>query len=163
MFVKSIPDAVKADGTIVKYEVGKGYNLVTGTWYIESSLPDPSTLSIHCLWDAAIVLTSVKYHSSNVPAFKSISQPYTDNAAGVDAALNAAPTTGLWIPKTLAAAPDVVGAGATSSTAGFAVTGGAAGGGVITLANNADRRGRTEVVVGATGGFYRQYTHGKQA
>jgi hypothetical protein len=163
MFSKQgIPDAVKSDGTIAKYEVGKGYTLTAGTWYIDASVPDASAVSIHVQWDAVIVATSIKYHSSNAPAYKSISQPYTDSAAAVDVDNKAAPVTGGWIPKTLATAPDVQGAGASSTTAAIAVLGGAAGGGMIDLATNGARRGRIEWVL-TTGGVARQFVHGKQA
>lgn len=162
MFRKSIPNvAVKSDGTTVDYEIGKGYSLGVGTWYVDASMPDPSTLSIHCMWDTNLIATSIKYQSSNAPAYKSLSQPYTDNAAAADITAFAAPGGG-WVSRTLAAAPDVVGTGATSSTAGFVLAGGGAGGGIISLANNGDGRGRIEIVV-TTPGFYRQYTHGKQA
>lgn len=162
MFSKAIPNqAVKSDGTLVDYEPGKGYSLAAGTWYVDASMPDPAVVSIHCMWDTNLIATSIKYQSSNAPAYKSLSQPYTDNAAAADVD-NKAAATGGWISKTLPAAPDVVGTGATSSTAGFVLAGGGAGGGIIELVNYGGRRGRVEIVVTAPG-FYRQYTHGKQA
>lgn len=163
MFRKAIPNAaVKSDGvTLVDYVPGVGYALGVGTWYVDASMPDPSTVTIHCMWDTNLIATSIKYQSSNAPAFKSISQPYTDNAAPPDVTAFAAPGSG-WISRTLAAAPDVAGTGATSSTAGFVLAGGGAGGGIISLPNNGDGRGRIEIVV-TTPGIYRQYVHGKQA
>ena len=161
MFSKqSIPDAVKSDGTLAKYELGKGYTLSAGTWYIDASVPDANVVSIHVSWDAVLVATSIKYHSSNMPAYKSTGQPYTDSSNGIDVAGNALPTVGLWIPKTLPTAPDVV--GGTSSVTGVVVAGGTAGGALFELVTNGARRGRTEWVV-TTAGSVRQYIHGKQA
>ena len=161
MFSKSsIPDAIKTDGTVVKYVVGAGYTLTAGTWYIDASVPDASAVSIHVSWDTNLVATSIKYQSSNMPAFKNLSHPYTGSDGGIDVGNNVLAAAGNWIPKTLASAPDVV--GGTSSTAGFVVAGGTAGGGLIDLATNGARRGRTEWVV-TTGGVVRQYLHGKQA
>ena len=163
MFSKqSIPDAVRSDGLIAKYEVGKGYTLSAGTWYIDASVPDASAVAIHVLWDAALVATSIKYHSSNAATYKSVSQPYTDSSAASDVAGNSPTTAGGWIPKTLAAAPDVQGAGASATTTAIAVLGGAAGGGLLELVTNGARRGRTEWVI-TTGGVARQFVHGKQA
>lgn len=160
MDVKSIPDAVKSDGTKVPYVVGVGYTLGAGTWYIDASLADASTATIHCSWDATAVITSINYQRSNMPAFKSVSRPYTDADQAVDVALNASDATGLWLTKTFAVAPDVI--GGTASTTALSTVGGTAGAGEFELVNNGDRRGRTKWVI-ATGGVVRQHMHGKQA
>lgn len=163
MFVKSLPLAVKSDGTKVPYEVGFGYNLGVGTWYIDASMPDPGAVSIHCAWDANLVATSINYESSNMPAYKSASAPYTDSSGAADVAINTADTTGLWITENPSTAyVPIVGAGATVTNMTIAVAGGAAGGAMFNISNVNHRRGRTKLVV-TTAGYYRQHTHGKQA
>jgi len=154
------PDAVKSDGTKVPYEPGKGYNLGVGTYYIDCSVPDAQTINVHCTWDTVLVATSIKYQTSGLPAFASLSQPYSDNAAAADITIRAATGTGTWVTRTFAVAPD--GAGGTFTTTSMAVAGGTAGGGLFVAPNNADRRSRTEIIT-TTGGFLRQHTHGKMA
>lgn len=149
-------------GVVVPYEIGKGYNLLASTtYYIDASLPDASIMSIHCTWDGNIILTSLNYESSNMPAFASQSDPYSDNSGVADVANNATDAAGLWLPWNPSTAYiPIVGGTVTSAT--IAVAGGAAGGCVFEL-TQADRRGRTKIVVGTTGGYFRQHMHGKQA
>ena len=162
MFVKSIPQAVKSDGTKIPYEIGKGYNLSIGTWYIDAGLPDAAWISIHCAWDFNLAASSLNYESSNLPAFASLSDPYADSSGAVDVALNASDMAGAWIPWN-PSTPYIPtdGAGVTVTNATVAIAGGAQGGATFNIIN-ADRRGRTKIVV-TTGGYFRQHTHGKNA
>ena len=163
MFVKSIPSAVKSDGTKVPYEQGQGYNLGIGTYYVDVGIPDADHVSVHCTWDANLVATSLAYESSNLPAYKSESAPYTDSSAAVDVSIYAADTAGLWLTENPSTAyVPIVGAGATVSNMTIAITGGAAGGAMLDLANVGHRRDRMKVVT-TTGGYFRCHAHGKQA
>lgn len=162
MFVKSIPNAVSSGGTKVPYEPGKGYNLAANTtYYIDASVPDAGKISIHCTWDNAIVITSLAYESSNMPAYASVSDPYTDSSGAADVSNITADTAGLWLTQNPSTAyVPVVGGTVTNAT--VAVSGGTAGGAMFEISQS-DRRGRTKVAVGSTGGYLRQHTHGKQA
>lgn len=154
------PHAISSTGTIVRYEIGKGYNLPAGTWYIDATLPDAANISIHCTWDANVAITSLNYESSNMPAFASLSDPYSDNSAPADVSNNTSDSTGLWLPQNPSTAYIPI-VGGTVTNATIAVAGGTAGGAMLELTQS-DRRGRTKLVV-TNQGYFRQHMHGKQA
>src|SRR6185312_1923875 len=159
MFVKSIPSAVKSDGTKIAYEPGLGYKLTAGLWYIDVSLPDPVNESVHVTWDAVLAGT-VSYQDSNLPAYKSESAPYTDSSAPVDVAINDA-TSGNWMPQNLTTGSVATTAGATVTTGVLTIAGGTAGGARFDIVDAA-RRGRIATNI-STGGYLRVHAHGKQA
>lgn len=152
--------AIKSDGTTkVPYEIGKGYNLGIGTWFIDVSLPDPVNLAIHVTWDANLAGT-VNYQDSNLPAFESESAPYTDSSGGTDVSLVDA-TSGNWLPQNMTTGSITTTTGATVSTNTLTIAGGTAGGARFDVVDAA-RRGRMQLVLSA-GGYFRNHAHGKQA
>lgn len=153
-------DAISSTGTLVPYELGKGYNLPAGTWYVDCTAADSVNISVHCAWDANIVITSLNYESSNMPAYASASDPYADGSGAVDVANNTTDAAGLWIPQNPSTAYIPI-LGGTVTNATVAVAGGTAGGCSFELTQS-DRRGRMRLVV-TTLGYYRQHHHGKQA
>jgi hypothetical protein len=101
MYSKVIPDAIKSDGTKFPYETGKGYDLPAGTYFVDASLPDARDVGVHVWWDAVIAGT-VNYQDSNLPAFKSLTNPYTDNSGAADVSNRDAATgatLGVWLPQ----------------------------------------------------------------
>ena len=162
MFVKSIPNAVKSDGTLVPNEIGKGYSLGIGTYYIDVGIPDADHVSVHCTWDANIVFTSLAYQSSNLPAYASESAPYTDSSGAVDVSIYEADTGGVWLTENPSTAyVPIVGTGVTVTDMTVAATGGA-GGAMFEFAAATSRRARMKIVT-TTGGYFRCHAHGKQA
>lgn len=157
MFVKSVLNIVKSDGSKIPYENGKGWKLAAGTYYVDVSLPDAPRSIIHMSWDAALAAT-INYQGSNMPAYQSESQPYTDNAAAADVALTDT-TAGNWITEDPSTAYVPVVTGVTVSNMTLTVAGTNAGGARFDV-TNAYRRARIKVVAG-TGGFFRCHAHGK--
>lgn len=159
MFVKATPQAVKSDGTLVSYEIGKGYKLAAGTYYVDVSLPDAARSIVHMTWDAALAGT-INYQGSNLPAYKSESAPQTDSSGGVDVSLFDS-TAGNWITEDPSAAYVPVVTGVTVSNQTLTLAGSTAGGTRFDV-TNAYRRARIKIVA-STGGFFRCHAHGKQA
>lgn len=160
MFVKATPNAVKSDGTLVPYEIGKGYKLAAATYYIDVSIPDAPHVSVHCSWDATIVASSLNYQSSNLPAYKSESAPYTDSSGGVDVSLFDS-TAGNWLTEDPSTAYVPI-SGGTVTNMTIAIAGSTAGGALLDIANANHRRARMKIVV-TTAGYFRCHAHGKQA
>ena len=161
MIVKHPTVAYKSDGTTVPYEVGKGFNLGIGTYYIDVGLPDASTLSVHVSWDAALVATSLNYQDSNLPAFKSETQPYADKDAGNDVTIYDG-TAGNWVTQDASTAYIPAGTGFTVTNMTIAIAGGTANGTILNIGNSGARRGRMKITT-TTGGYFRCHAHGKQA
>lgn len=159
MFVKSIPQAVKSDGTLVPYEIGKGYKLAAGTYYVDVSLPDAARSIVHMTWDTALAGT-INYQGSNLPVYKSESAPQTDSSGGGDIALSDG-TAGNWITEDPTSAYVPVVTGVTVSNQTLTVAGSTAGGTRFDV-TNAYRRARIKIVV-TTAGFFRCHAHGKGA
>jgi len=153
----SRPPAVKSDGTKVQYVPGKGYTLTAGTWSIDVSQPDPINVAVHVTWDSALTGT-VNYQDSNLPAFASLSAPYTDSSASTDVALNDA-TAGNWVPNNSPTITSTTGGTAAGGT--LTIAGGTAGGARFDI-TGAARRGRMQLVL-SVGGAFRCHDHGKQA
>jgi hypothetical protein len=164
MFTKQIPVAVDSTGALrVSYEIGLGYKLAAGTWYIDCSMPDAVNAAVHCSWDSTIVISALNIQTSGMPAYKSLSAPFTDSSGAVDVSGFAADTTGLWLKQdpSTAYVPITPGAGTVTNMT-VAIAGGTAGGCEFDIGNLASRRCRTKLVV-TTGGYFRQHTHGKMA
>lgn len=108
------------------------------TYYCELRAADDPWTSIQWKWDNTIVITSVNYHSSNIPPYEpSIAVPpgFYDalrvwNADALDG----------WAPET--------------SMPALAVPGGTKGNQMVHVADNCGLRLRATVVVGATGGNF---------
>lgn len=161
MIVKEPQFALKSDGTTrVPYEPGLGFKLGVGTWYVDVSMPDASTFSVHCTWDATLAATSINYQGTNLPAYKSGIAPTTDSDAGVDVSLVDA-TAGNWVAPAGTVDVTASATGYTTTGSTVAVAGTNAGGVVFTL-NEFTRRGRIKIVV-TTAGYFRCHPHGKQA
>jgi len=161
MFVKSPLIAVKSDGTKVPYEIGSGFKLDVGTYYVDVGIPDADHVSVHVTWDATIVATSVNYQTSNLPAYKSESAPYTDSSGSADVSLVDS-TAGNWLTEDPSSAYVPVTTGGTVTNMTLAIAGGTAGGAMFEIANANSRRARMKIVT-TTGGFIRVHPHGKQA
>jgi|SRR3954466_400998 len=161
MFTKSIPDAVKSDGSRVPYEPGKGYKLAAGTYYVDCSMPDAVNASTHVSWDATLIATSINIQTTGMPGYASASAPFTDNSAPADVTNITVDTAGLWLTQnpTTAYVPCI---GGTVTNMTIAVGGGTAGACEFDLGNYASRRCRTKLVI-TTGGYLRLHTHGKMA
>ena len=160
MIIKQPSQAMKSDGTLVPLELGKGFNLATGTWYIDVSMSDAKAFSIHCTWDATFACSSMQYQGSNLPAYKGAPGSNTDKDAGADVALNDA-TAGNWIVPDPNATYVATGTGITVTGTSAAVATANAGGTMFAL-NDYSRRGRLAIVV-TTAGYLRCDVHGKQA
>lgn len=134
---------------------GAGVTLANGITYMFPFGGAESPLeSIHCKWDAAIIITSITIEDCNFPK-------RADGAGGVDVADDDT-TAGSWIDEDPSTAfVGTVGAGTTVVNGVVGVPGGAAGGCMFHLGNFGARRGRIKVVVGATGGLLRVWGHGK--
>ncbi len=159
MFIKFNANAVKSDGSLVPYEVGKGYKLGVGTYYVDVGIPDAARSIIHMAWDAALAAT-VTYQGSNLPAYQSESAPMTDSSGAVDVSLFDA-VAGNWITEdpTTAYVPVVTGVTVTNQT--LTVAGTNAGGTRFDV-TNAYRRSRIKISA-TVGGFFRCHAHGKGA
>lgn len=163
MYSKVIPDAVKSDGTKVPYETGKGYTFGVGTFFVDVSLPDARDVAVHVTWDA-VVAGTVNYQDSNLPAFKSLTNPYSDNSGAADVSnrdLATGATLGVWLPQNVVTGSITTTAGAAVASSTLTIAGGTAGGAKFEIVD-ALRRGRMQLVIG-TGGVVRIHTHGKQA
>lgn len=159
VFSKFPTIALKADGTKVPYEPGKGFKLAsTGNWYIDISIPDVSQISVHYAWDASLAATSVNVQDSNLPDFKAFSATTHDPDPGVDIALNDE-VAGNWITEDPSTAYVPSGSGYTVTNSTIAVTGGTANGTILNFGNMSSRRRRVKVVV-TTAGFFRCSAHG---
>ena len=159
MFTKYPSNAVKADGTKIPYEPGKGFNIPsTGNWYFDVSIPDVSTMSIHFAWDANLVATSLNFQDSNFPDFKHVSTMNHDPDAGVDISINNE-TAGNWITQDPSSAYVPSGAGYTITNNTIAILGGTATGTMMQIGNIATRRRRIKLVV-TTVGVFRVHAHG---
>ena len=122
--------------------------LVNGTTYYYGIGGDASMIkSLHILGlDAALIITAATIEFSNLP----------------DVALNST-TAGEWVQDNGATTNSgAVGAGWTWTAKTLAVAGGALGGAFLNIADNAMRRCRLKVVVGATGGRIRVRSHGAE-
>ncbi len=159
MFVKSVLNIVKSDGTKIPYESGKGWKLVAGTYYVDVSLPDPVGLTVQMTWDQSLAAT-INYQGSNMPAYASLSAPETDSSAPVDVSLFDG-TAGNWITEDSSAVYIPVVPGLTVANMTLTVAGNATGGTRYDL-NNSYRRGRIRAIV-STGGYFRCHPHGKGA
>jgi hypothetical protein len=103
---------------------------------------DAEMVSAHLVYDAAIILTSVTVETCDFPP--EMVTDYADGATGTA-------TAGYWIDEDPSTA--FVGTrGGTVTNGVLAVAGGAQGGARWNVADNAARRTRLRVVVGATGG-----------
>jgi hypothetical protein len=136
-----------ADATLT----GRGvYTLASGTTYFYMLGPscDASYIHAHLQGDAALILTSVTVE---------------DCDADEDEVTNINDTSGAWLPTPPAIIESAAeGAGWTQTTDVLAVTGGAVGGASWNIANQAARRMRLKVVVGATGGEARLSSWAKE-
>lgn len=123
-------------------------NLASGTtYYFPVGAPGCLITSIHAIWDAAIVITALTVEDCNVG----------------DANPLVAGRAALWIQENPTGAyVAVTGAGVTATNLSVAATGGAIGGAMIHLGNMGSRKVRVKVVVGATGGKFELYPHGKE-
>jgi hypothetical protein len=157
MIPKGFVNAVKSDGTLVPYEIGKGYKLGVAVYYFDVSFPDAARSIVHMAWDAALTGT-VTYQGSNLPAYKSESAPYTDSSGGVDVSLFDA-TAGNWITEdpTTAYVPVVTGVTVANQT--LTIAGSNAGGTRFDVVNGY-RRARIRVNA-TTGGFFRCHANAK--
>ena len=148
--------ALKADGTTVPSEPGKGCKLPsTGNWYFDVSVPDGATASVHLIWDAALAAT-INLQDTNAPQFKRPS----DADSGTDVALNDE-TAGNWMTEDASTAyVPVIGTG--NSVANMTITAGGthAGAAMYSLGNLGTRRQRIMVAV-TTAGTIRVLAHGK--
>jgi hypothetical protein len=122
-------------------------NLVNGTtYYFPVGAPGCLVTAIHAIWDAALIITALTVEDCNVAN----SDPTVAGRAG------------LWIQENPTGAyVAVTGAGVTATNLSVAATGGAIGGAMIHLGNLGSRLVRIKVVVGATGGKFELYPHGK--
>jgi hypothetical protein len=145
---------VKSDGTRLDHSTGidpgiAGYTLVHDTTYYYDLGPlvkEATHQSVHCKWDASIILTSISIEDSNLP----------------DVSLTSA-TAGDWIHEDPTNAY-VAAVGGTATKATVAVAGGSAGGCVFHLHGmglSESARCRLKVVVAGTGGVLRVATAGK--
>lgn len=124
-------------------------NLANGTtYYFPVGGAGVLINSIHILWDAAIIITSITIEDSNITDISGT----TVGAAGEWITEN--PTTGTYVATE--------GAGVTVTGSSVAVAGGAAGGCIYHLGNMATRRVRVAVVVAGTGGKLQIFPHGRE-
>lgn len=159
MFTKYPTFAVKADGTKIPYEPGKGFQIPsTGNWYFDVSIPDVANTSIHFAWDANLAASSLNYQDSNLPDFKHPSAMNHDPDGGVDVALNNE-VAGNWITQDPSTSYIPSGSGYTITNNTIAVTGGTAGGTMMQIGNVSTRRRRIKLVV-TTIGLFRCHAHG---
>lgn len=147
--------AMKSDGTKIPLELGKGYNLANGTWYIDVSSPDGRVEGIHMRWDSSFVASAINFEDTCFPAFTAPDQ------ATADVSLNdadAGSTLGNWVKEDPSSGVYIpTGTGYTVTNMTIAVTGGTANGTMINLGNYGGRRGRLRIVV-TTPGFIRVAT-----
>lgn len=140
---------IKSDGTLAVEATGRGkYTLTSGTtYYAIIGGPDAFTLSAHVQWDASIIITSVTVEDCNF---------------GMSDASDYSSTAGDWIDEDPTTAfVGLVGAGASHTNGVVAVTGGAAGGAMLHVADTGSIRTRLKIVVGGTGGVIRIAASGK--
>lgn len=159
MITKQPQVAVKSDGSTIPYEIGLGFKLGIGTYYVDVSFPDTAVSSVHCTWDSALVATSLNYQESNLPAFKSLTQPMADKDSAVDVSLYDG-TAGNWITLDPSTAYVPAGTGITVTNMTVAIAGGTANGTIFDLSGACGRRGRMKIVT-TTGGYFRCHPHGK--
>lgn len=137
--------AVKSDGSLPKPTEAGQTLASSSTYYYDLMGNDAPLSSVHALWDASIVITSMEIEDTNCP----------------EVAL-ASTTAGQWITEDPSDAYVAVeGAGVTATNATVAATGGAIGGAMWHLGNDGALKKRLKVVVGATGGVMRVQTHYK--
>ena len=158
MITKSVDGliALKADGTKVPAEPGKGFNLPsTGNWYVDVSVPDGPTESIHLIWNAALAAT-INLQDTNAPQFKRPS----DADSGTDVALNDE-TAGNWMTEDPSSAVVPI-TGTDNSVTNMTITAGGthAGGAILNVGNLGTRRQRIKIAV-TTIGVIRVIAHGK--
>ena len=157
MIVKDPQFAMDSSGNKIPYELGKGFKLGIGTYYIDASVPDSPSMSVHCTWDSSVVATSLKFQGSNLPATKG--HPVnTDVDSGTDIALNDA-TAGNWVDPNPNTTNVTSGTGITVTGTTVAIAGGTANGTIFSLYDYC-RRGRIAITT-TTGGYFRCNPHGK--
>ncbi len=145
---------IKSDGVVQTEsatEFGRGsFTLaLSTTYYYPIGGTDCPVQSVHCHWDASIVITSITVEDCNMPPAE-----VSDYVAS---------TGGLWIDEDPTTAfVGTKGAGVTPTNGVVAVTGGALGGCMFHIADTGARRTRLAVVVGATGGEMRVAAWGKE-
>lgn len=149
--------AIKSDGTIAPVEPGVGVTLGVGTWFVPVNAPDAPTETIHFMWDAAVVATSINYQDCNAPRYKRGNYKDSgDDVSDIDQ------TSGHWVTQDPSTAYVPAGAGYTVTNMTVAVAGGTANGTVFELGNLGTKRGRMKVVL-TTGGKMRFLPHAKAA
>ncbi len=150
---------VKSDGTVQvasNTEFGRGtFTLTSGTtYYLPIGGQDCPISSLHCHWDAAIILTTLTIEDCNAPGGNASTSEVPSYVSGA---------TGLWIPEgDTTSVVKCVGAGASATSGVVAVTGGAAGGCMFHVADTGARRTRLAIVVGGTGGEMQFWGWGKE-
>jgi hypothetical protein len=125
------------------------FTLSSGTTYLYIlTAADPTRISAHVQWDAAVVITSITFEDTNVMR---------------DEVSDFSTTNGDWIDEDPSTAfVGTQGAGVTVTNGVVAVAGGAVGGCMFHVADHGAARARLRVVVGGTGGVVRVATHDKE-
>lgn len=141
--------ADKPAQSAVEFGPGAFTLLANTTYYYVIGSKDASRISAHFRWDATIVITSMTVEDCDFPP-----SAVTDYASGAN---------GEWIDEDPSTAfVGTRGAGVTVTNGVVAVAGGAAGGCRFNVTEQAARRTRIAVVVGATGGEVVCSTWGKE-